>query len=253
MNRKMNIKRLSMRFSDGGAQPPAEPAPTPQPAPAPQPTPTPTPAPAPGITPPQAVNVDINQIIKQAEEKAAEVAEKRAEGAFKSMLQQQGLDAETISKMTEEWKSKQVTPEQIIQAKEAEIAARDGTISQLTAQIEAERQEKIALSKGVPLNSEDEALKEKANACITLAKTYMTDNVPFDSALEKALEIISFKQPDPSPASPVPRFAGGEPAVVNKTEAEELKAQMERAKRLNNTAEMVRITRVAQEKKINIF
>lgn len=121
MNRKMNIKKLAMRFSDGGAQPPAEP----------------TPAPAtPGVTPaaaaqnaPTAVNVDIDSIVSQAAAKAAELAEKKNESVFKSMLQQSGLDDAAIQSMLAEYKAKQVTPEQTIQQLNGDIAARDAQIT----------------------------------------------------------------------------------------------------------------------------
>jgi len=245
----MNIKTLVMRFSDGGAQPPAEPT-----APAAPMVIAPAPTPVQAAATPTAVNVDINSIISQAETKASEAAEKKMEAVFKSMLQQQGLDTETINKMTEEWRSKQTTPEQIIQGKDAEIQQRDGTITQLQQQIETERQEKIALSKGVPLGAEDEAVKEKAVACFTLAKSYMSDTVPFESALEKALQIISFKEETP-PADPklIIPTAGTPGMPPAQSEVDSLKAQYQKAASLRNTAEMSRLTRLAKEKKIKLF
>lgn len=215
-------------------------------------------------TPPQAaptqstaVNVDINSIISQAETKAAEAAEKKMTGVFKSMLEQQGLDPETINRMTAEWKAKQVTPEQIIQDKDEEIQQRDGTITQLQQQIEKERQEKLALSKGVPLGAEDEALKEKATACITLARSYMSDSVPFESALEKALQIISFREVPPAEPEEVPKPALQVTSGINppptQSETEAMQAAYKKAQSLRNTAEMSRLTRQAQKKNIKLF
>lgn len=52
--KKKSIHQLAMRFSDGGAQPPADPTPSPDPAPEPTPEPakdpTPDPAPAPDMS-----------------------------------------------------------------------------------------------------------------------------------------------------------------------------------------------------------
>ena len=167
-----------------------------------------TPQPA-APTQPQTANVDINAIISQAETKASEAAEKKMTGVFKSMLEQQGFDAEAISKMTADWKAKQVTPEQ-------ELKQRDDTIGQLQRQLEDEKQEKIALSKGVPLSSDDEPTKEKVNACLTLAKSYVSDTVTFEQALDKALAIINFEQKQDAKA--IPRFdsSGNKDPIANK-------------------------------------
>lgn len=161
------------------------------------------------------MNVDIQAIISQAETKASEAAEKKMEAVFKSMLQQQGLDSDAIITMTADWKAKQVTPEQIIKTKDEEIQQRDGTISTLQQQIETERQEKLALSKGIPLGAEDEAVREKAIACISLAKSYMSDSVPFDSALEKALKIINFEEKRVPPPPIISMGAGTKQAPLN--------------------------------------
>lgn len=61
-----------------------------------------------------AEKVDIDAITKQAEEKATAAAEKKMEVVFRSMLEQNGVDADTVAKMTTEWKSKQQTPEDTI-------------------------------------------------------------------------------------------------------------------------------------------
>jgi len=66
--------------------------------------------------------VDTNAIVSQAEQKAIEAAEKKMMGVFKSMLEQSGLDPETINKMATEWKEKQITPDMIIQEKDKRIA-----------------------------------------------------------------------------------------------------------------------------------
>ena len=162
-------------------------------------------------TQPQAVNVD--NIAGQA--KASGAGEKETESVFKAMLKQEGLDTATIAQMTAEWKSKQVTPEQTAKEK-------DDTILNLQKELEAVRYEKIALSKGVPVGSADEALSEKANACMTLARSYVTDDVPFDKALEKALQVISFAAEAPAAETPPPMYGGAGKSTVNPTEKEKM-------------------------------
>jgi len=71
----------------------------------------------------QQPTVDTNAIVSQAEAKAVEAAEKKMEAVFKSMLEQKGFDTETISQMTAEWKSKQVTPDMKIQELENQLKA----------------------------------------------------------------------------------------------------------------------------------
>lgn len=85
----------------------------------------------------QQQSVNIDEIEARAAEKATTQAEKKAEAVFKSMLQQSGLDMETINKMTAEWKSKQQTPEQA-------LAERDRQIEALQAQL-AERDRAAAI------------------------------------------------------------------------------------------------------------
>lgn len=96
-----------------------------------------------GTTPPQAANVDIDKITQDAAQKAIEAAERKTEAVFKSMLQQQGLDAETINKMTAEWKSKQKTPEDIAKEKDEEIM-------RLTGELTAAQNRADAAAKGIP-------------------------------------------------------------------------------------------------------
>lgn len=126
-----------------------------------------------------AVNVDIEAISKLAAEKA----EQKMDAVFKSMLTQHGLDPETAKNMAAEWKAKQSTPEKEIQA----LTEANNT---LKATIEAEQQKNIAIMKGVPLA--DTAQADKVNACLTLAKSYVSDTVTYEQALDNALKIISF-------------------------------------------------------------
>jgi hypothetical protein len=73
--------------------------------------------------------VDISAIVSQAETKAMEAAEKKMEAVFKSMLSQQGFDSQAITAMTNEWKSKQVTPEQEIIALNIALQAERDTVA----------------------------------------------------------------------------------------------------------------------------
>ena len=134
-----------------------------------------------------AATVDEAAIIARAEAKAAEVAQSRMEGAFKSMLAQSGLDADAITKITDEWKSKQTTPEQIAQEKDDEIA-------RLKSEIEQTRNERIAIGKGVP--------DDRVAAYTRLAAGYDGDD--FAAKLDAALAEF----PLASKTTPPPYAAG---------------------------------------------
>lgn len=142
-----------------------------------------TPAPTAGNTPPQAATVDIEAITRQAVEKATEAAEKKQEAVFKSMLEQQGLDADSINKMVADWKSKQRTPEtELAEAKE-QLAAEQSKVQKLV-------QEKAVLAKGIP--------DDKASKYLKLAMAYMDEKTDFAAALVLALADFPIAQ-DPPP------------------------------------------------------
>ena len=147
----------------------------------------------PGTTPAKAATVDVEAITKVASEKAETAAAKKMEAVFKSMLEQQGLDAGTITKMTDEWKSKQVTP--------------DGTIAELTEKNEILTSEKAvlekrfaAMEKGIPA--------ELADKYVKLAEAYM-DRGNASAALDAALSDFPVKTTIPTFTVP----AGGGDAV----------------------------------------
>jgi len=163
-------------------------------------TPTTPTAPAPVTMPTQAAQtstaaaIDINSIISQAEAKASEAAEKKMTGVFKSMLEQQGLDTETINKMTAEFKAKQQTPEQI-------AAEKDGTITGLTNDNLKLQRQLAAIGKGVPA--------DKSDKYIALAQSYLGDDGDFGKALDAALADFPIPaQNNPAPA-PVPQLPVG--------------------------------------------
>lgn len=134
----------------------------------------------PQAAPAQAATVDMDAIISQASAKAQEAAEKKTEAVFKSMLQQSGLDVETINEITRERKEKQQTPEQAMQELQGKLAAE-------TARSEALQQQMVAVGKGVPA--------DKTGDYIALANARMTDGVTFEQALEKALEAFPVEKP----------------------------------------------------------
>lgn len=136
-------------------------------------------------TPPQAATVDVDAITRAASEKAEEAASRKMEAVFKSMLAQQGLDSETIAKMTDEWKSKQVTPELQMQEKDAAIAAAKAENETLQRQI-------AAIGKGVPA--------DKAAKYIKLAESYMDASTGFDAALDAAIADFPFQKQERPPA-----------------------------------------------------
>lgn len=184
------------------------------------------------VTPSTAVNVDINQIITQAETKAAEAAEKKMTAVFQSMLEQHGLDKAAISTMTAEWKEKQVTPEQQIKAaQEAAAAAQE--------EVENYKQAEVLSKKEIPTAFQKLVKFE--------AKQLMTDGVDFAAAVD--LYIAA----NPLPAMP-PAFATGDPKKVpNATDAEQIKEQYKAAAKNRDSAEMARITRIANSKGIPLY
>lgn len=116
--------------------------------------------------------VDVDAITAKAAAKAEEAAQKKMEGVFKSMLEQQGLDAATISKMTDEWKSKQVTPEKQMQELQDALDAQKADNDNLNRQI-------TAIGKGIAA--------DKAPKYIKLAESYLDDSGDFSKALDAAL------------------------------------------------------------------
>ena len=161
-----------------------------------------------------AVNVDIEAIARVAAEKGGQ----KEEAVFKSMLLQDGLDMELVKAMTAEWKAKQTTPEQILKEKDDAIAA-------LQAEKLAEQQKTIALMKGIPLA--DETQTDKVNAVLTLAKSYVSDTVTYEAALDNALKIINFGEQQQSGFVPTAGQSGG--GTAQKTTKEEMLAAAQKA------------------------
>jgi hypothetical protein len=97
-----------------------------------------------GQTPSAAGNADINAIIKQAEAKANEVAEKKVAGVFRDMLKQSGLDTDAINKITAEWKAKQTPPtdDEAVKAAQSEVEQLRREFDDYKVKIEAERKER---------------------------------------------------------------------------------------------------------------
>jgi hypothetical protein len=134
----------------------------------------------------------VNAAIAAALEKADERAQKKAEGVFKSMLEQSKLniDAETLDKMVEDYKKNQPTPENMLEAEKQKNQDLQNKLTQ-------NEQEKIALMKGLPLGSDNAEEKEKVNACLTLAKSFLDDKTDFSAAIDRAMKIVSFEAEKP--------------------------------------------------------
>lgn len=194
-------------------------------------------------TPTTAVSVDMEAINKAAEARA----ERAAQAAVKDMLKQQGLDDAAVKTMLDEWKAKQTTPEQIIKQ-------RDEAIGTLQQQLDTERQEKTALAKGIPLATDDETTKSKVAACMTLAKSYVSADVPFEAALDKALQIISFAPAAPEkPETKPPMWGGAGTKPVGNSEIDAMRAEYATAQKNRDGARMSFLVRKAQEKNIPLF
>lgn len=140
--------------------------------------------------------VNVDDIVTRAQAKAEEAAQRKMESVFKSMLEQQGLDSEAITKMTQEWKSKQVTPEKL-----AEQAAKD--LETEKAKNEALTRQILAISKGVPA--------DKSGRYLKLAESYMDDKTGFEAALDLALKDFPTEKPAVYSAG-----AGSNPMVEEK-------------------------------------
>lgn len=132
-------------------------------------------APETQTTPPQAETVDVEAITQAAAAKAEEAAQKKMEGVFKSMLQQQGVDADTIAKMTEEWKAKQETPEKLLEQE------RQGRTKAEQKALTLEQKVHV-LGKGIPA--------DKADKYIKLAKGLQDESTTFEAALDEVLADI---------------------------------------------------------------
>lgn len=195
------------------------------PAPAP-PTHTATP---PVTTPPQAVTVDMDTITKTA----TEAAEKKMQAVFKSMLAQQGLDAETINKMTAEFKAKQKTPEQELQAAQEQLTAEQGEKLALQRRI-------AALGKGVPA--------DKADKYIKLAEAYLCEDGDFDKAMDAALQDFPVAVPAAQLGSFGSQTKGGAPGSES-----DFTARLAEARKNNNNLEAIKIKQEASKVGINLL
>ncbi len=151
----------------------------------------PPPAPAPGNTPPAAGNADVEALAQKAAEKAAEAAEKKMAGVFRSMLLQNGLDPETVNQMTEDWKAKQQTPEQAMEAVRAEVAKEKGRAEKAEAEKEKMERRFMAVGKGVPA--------DKAEKYVALAASYPEAETDFAKAMDAALADFPVASPAPPP------------------------------------------------------
>lgn len=137
-----------------------------------QPEQTTTPAGA-AQTQSTAGSVDINAIVSQAAQKAAEIAseaqEKKMDAVFKSMLKQSGLDDAAIQTMLAEYKAKQITPEQTIAQLTKE---RDDGFAARDAELTALKQEKILRSHGLTDDEDIEIYGIRIGKLVTDGKTF---------------------------------------------------------------------------------
>jgi len=132
------------------------------------------------------------------------------------------------------------------------LKARDEQISTLQRELEAANTERTTLKqmeylrgKGVPQDELD-FYQFKISQLIT-------DDLDFEAATSEYLKARPVKaEPETAPPPP-PMYAGTGKAQVTATEADTIKAQYQAAQKLRNTAELSRLTRIAQEKGIKLF
>lgn len=195
----IKLLRLPIQFFAEGDPPPANPTPPVQPG---------------NATPPQAANVDMDAITKTA----TEAAEKKMQAVFKSMLSQQGFDSETINQMTAEFKAKQKTPEQELQAAQTLIATEKAEKLALQRQI-------TALGKGIPA--------DKADKYIKLAEAYLGEDGDYAKAMDAALQ--DFPITTPAAPGPLPSFGaatGGSPPAPKQLDTTDMAAYIAARKQL---------------------
>jgi hypothetical protein len=185
-------------------------------------------------TQPPAVTVDINAITAQAEAKATEAAEKKMEAVFKSMLQQQGLDAESISKMTSEWRAKQATPE--------------SEIKRLGDELAAERSKIASYEKAAVLRAHGLTDLEDIEVMTIRIDRLVTDDKDFSATA--AEYFTANPRPTKLPATIVPGVAGFTP--MSASESDILKAEYQKAAKSGNRTELSRLIRIAAEKGVSL-
>ena len=124
----------------------------------------------PQAAPAQAAEVNIAQVTKQAAAKAAEAADKKMQSVFRSMLEQQGLDADMVNKLAREWK-----PKTAGQA----VRERDDAIALLQMENQGYQRQITAIAKGIPA--------DRAPKYVRLAESYLEEGADFDEALDAAM------------------------------------------------------------------
>ena len=192
----------------------------------------PTAATQPVITQPQAVNVDMTVI----EQKAQERAERAAQAAVRNMLEQAGFGGSELKSMLDEYKAKQVTPEQTIQQLTSE---RDSGFATRDAEIATLKQEKILRGYGFTDDEEVTVYGIRINQLVTTEKDFATAAKEYFEANPR---------PTKPPASL--KFNGSGHQPMTATEEDALAVQYKQAVKDRNTAEMSRLTRLSAEKGI---
>lgn len=182
----------------------------------------------------QPATVDINAIVSQAAQKAAEIAseaqEKKMDAVFKSMLKQSGLDDAAIQTMLADWKSKQTTPEDTIKQLQGDVALRD-------AELTALKQEKILRSHGLTDDEDIEIYGIRINKLVTDGKT-------FEQAAQEYFEAHPRKQK----ASASATNSGTGRTSMTATELDSLKADYEKACKRGDSAKMAELHIIAKQK-----
>lgn len=192
--------------------------------------------------------LDLNRI-------AAKEAAKAKAAAFKLFGVEKEEDATTAAeelKLAREAKAKAEAEKPELERQAAEIA-RLKTIEQERNEAQAKLQayeQKTAVQETLKsMYGKNDKMKLETvdiDYVIYKAKQAVTDDFNFMAAVTKHLT------DNPPYAIPATMAQGTGTAVITNAETERLKAEFEKAKKLRNTAEMSRITRIAQEKKIQL-
>lgn len=181
-----------------------------------------------------AVNVDIDAIVTQAATKAAELAEKKNESVFKSMLQQSGLDDAAIQSMLADYKSKQTTPEQ--------------TIKRLKDELEQERGKVSAMEQAAVLKDLQIPTKELDYYKRRITEHAAEKKLSFADAAKAYMEI----DPLPTKVSASATYGGAGKTAITPTELDEFKAAYEKAQKSRDSVRMVELRKFAKQKGYNI-
>jgi Uncharacterized conserved protein len=180
------------------------------------------------------------------------VGAKEKASAERAILKALGIEdkgeIENVKQALEDYRKEQeakLTVSDHLKARDEQIAGLRGELGSALAELTTLKQMDYLRGQGVPQDEVD-FYQFKISQLVT-------EDVDFEQATTEYLKERPVKKEAEPVQAPPPMYAGAGKAQVTATEADTLKAQYQKAQSLRNTAELSRLTRVAQEKGINLF